>query len=107
MHMFQMLLLNEKSHTLLTFVGNYFFGRKGGVANGKARHVDESATIFHQFAETVDVAGRAVVVDADDGIYLFFAKSSDDVVGSFLHLGVGTLYGIQFDTAAVASRING
>ena len=49
------------------------------------------------------MSGASVVVDADNGIDFLFAQSTDKVVGTLLHFGVGTLNGIQLDTAAVAS----
>ncbi len=38
-------------------------------------------------------------------VNLLFAQCAHQVVGSFLHLRVGPLHGIQFDTVGVASRI--
>ena len=55
--MFDMLLIDEQTHTLLTLVGDNLFGRKGLVANGQLGHVDATAAVFHQFGETVQVTG--------------------------------------------------
>ena len=46
-----------------------------------------------------------MVVDADNGIDILLAKGTHEVVGTLLHLGVGTLNGIQFDTIAVTACI--
>ena len=49
---------------------------------------------------------RTVVVDAHHGVHLLLAERTHQVVGTFLHLGVGTLHGIQLDAAGVATRIH-
>ena len=102
----KMLFLDEQSHAFLTLVGNDFLAGEGGVADGQLGHVDESATILDQLAEAVDMTCRAMVVYAHDGVHLFFAQGAHEVIGTLLHLRVGTLYGIEFDTAAVATRVN-
>ena len=105
-YVFDGFFLNQQSHALLALVGNDFLGREGFVAYGQLAHVDVSATFFHQFGEAVHVSGRTVVVDRHYGVYFFFAEGAHHVVGAFLHFGVGTLYGIQLDAAAVTSGIN-
>ena len=52
------------------------------------------------------MACTSVVVDADNGIHLFLAKSSHKVVGTLLHLWVGTLNGIEFDATGVTTCLH-
>ena len=40
---------------------------------------------------------RTVVVDRYDRIGVLLAESADDVVGTLLHLGIGTLHGVELD----------
>ena len=40
---------------------------------------------------------RTMVVNADNGIDIFFAEGTHEVVGALLHFGVGTLYGVQLN----------
>ena len=47
-----------------------------------------------------------MVVDRYDGVHILLAECTHQVVGTFLHLGVGTLNGIQFDAIAITTRIN-
>ena len=47
-----------------------------------------------------------MVMNADNRIFVFFNQSTHEVIGSFLHFGVGTLYGIQFNAVAVATCIH-
>ena len=102
----EMLFLNEQSHTLLTLVGNDFFCRKSGVADGQFGHVYETATLFDEFREAIDVAGRAVVVDRHNRVGLFFAKRTHQIVGTFLHFGIGALHGIELDAARIATGVD-
>ena len=48
-----------------------------------------------------------MVMDGDHRIGIFFTKCAYYVVGAFLHLRIGALYGIQLDAAAVTPRIHG
>ena len=95
--MVDVLLIDEESHSLLALVGDDFLAGEGLVADGEFCHVDESATLFHKFGETVDVACRTVVVDADNWVDIFLAEGADEVVGTFLHLWVGALHCVEFD----------
>ena len=104
-NMFDMLLVNEQAHALLALVGNYFLGREGLVADRKLGHVDLSATLFHKFGEAVDVAGRAVVVNRDNRVDIFLAKSADKVIVALLHLRIGALHGVEFDTIGIAACV--
>ena len=61
--MIQMLFLDEQAHTLLTLIGNDFLRRKCRIADGQLGHIDETATLLNEFAEAVDMSGRAVVVN--------------------------------------------
>ena len=51
------------------------------------------------------MAGRTVVVNGHYRVLVFLAKGTYHIVGTFLHFCVGTLYGIQFDTATVTACI--
>ena len=53
------------------------------------------------------MSGRAVVVNRNHGIHVLLAEGTYQVVGTFLHLWVGSLNGIQFNAVAIATRING
>ena len=97
LHMLECLFADEESHALLRLVGNDFFGREGGVTDGQLVHLDESATLLHQLRQAVDMTCRTVVVDGYDRIGVLLAESADDVVGTFLHLGIGTLHGVELD----------
>ena len=90
--------VDEQSHALLTLVGNDFLGTQGLVTDGQFVHVNQSTTLFYQLAEAVHVSGRTMVVDRDDGVVVLLAKGTHHVVGTLLHLCIGTLHGIQLDT---------
>ena len=47
-----------------------------------------------------------MIVDGNDRILILFNQCAHKVIGAFLHLGVGTLNGIQFDAVAVATGID-
>jgi len=44
-------------------------------------------------------------MDGNHGISLFFAKCAYHIISTFLHFGIGTLYGIQLNATAVTSGI--
>ncbi len=100
-------LVYEQSHTFLALVGYYLLGRERRVADGQFGHVYESAAVFHQLAQAVHVSCAAVVVDRHHGIDLLLAESAHQVVGAFLHLGVGALHSVKLYAAAVASGLYG
>ena len=100
-----MFLVDEQSHAFLALVGDNLLCRERLVADGQTCHVYLSSTFFYKFRETVDVSCRAVVVDADNGIGVFLAQSSYQVVCSFLHLRVCSLHGVQLYAVAVSSCI--
>ena len=103
---FDVLLVDEESHAFLAFVGDDFLGRECRVADGKLRHVNESAALFHKLGEAVDVSRATMIMDADHGIHFLFAKRTHQVIGTLLHFGVGSLHGIEFYTTAVATCIH-
>ena len=105
-YMFQRFLLNQESHALLTLVGNDLLWRKRFVTDRKLVHLNETAAIFYQFRETVHVSCCSVIMDRYHWILVFLTKGTHHVVGTLLHLGIGTLYGIQFHTVAIASRVH-
>ena len=105
-HVVKVFLLDKEAHSLLAFIGDDFLGRKRLVPNGELRHVDQSAAILHQFRQAVDVSGRAMVMDAHDGVHVLFAKGTNKVVGALLHLGVGTLHSVQLNAARIAARVD-
>ena len=106
-YMFDMLLVDEQTHALLTLVGNDLLARQGLVADRQFGHVDLTTALLDEFGETVQVSGRTVVVDRHHGVHILLAEGAHEVVGALLHLGVGTLYGVQFDAVAIAARIHG
>ena len=103
--MVNMFLVDEQTHALLTLVGNDLLAGEGLIADGQFRHVNLAATLLDQLGQTVQVSGRAVVVDADDGVHVFLAEGAHQVVGTLLHLGVGTLDGVQLDTVGIAAGV--
>ena len=105
-HVFYMFLVNEQAHALLALVSNDFLGRERLVAYGQFCHINLSAAFFDKFREAVHVSGRTVVVDADYGIDVFFAKGTYQVVGALLHLGVGALHGVEFNAAGVFAGVH-
>ena len=106
LHMFDGLLFDEQAHALLTLVGDDLLSREGLVADRQLAHVNQSATLLYQLAQTVYVACRAVVVDGDYGVALLFAEGAHHVVGTLLHLRIGALHGVQLNAAAVATGVN-
>ena len=62
---------------------------------------------FHQFGEAVQVTASTVVVDGDDRVVVRFGNRTDHVGNTFLHFRVGTLYGVQLDTAGILARVYG
>ena len=107
LHVFDGFLVNEESHALLAFIGNDFLRAQRFVADGQLVHMNQSATLLDEFAQAVHVSGTAVVVDGDDGVFVFFAECAYDVVRALLHFRIGALHGVQFNAAAVASRLDG
>ena len=104
--MVDVLLVDKKSHSLLTLICDNLLGRQCLVANRQFCHVNLTTTFLNKFRKTVDMSGRTVVVDADNRIDILLTEGSHEVVGALLHLGVGTLNGIQFDAIAIATGIN-
>ena len=51
------------------------------------------------------MTGAAMVVDAHHGVVILFHQGTHQVIGTFLHLGVRTLHGIQLNTVAVTTCI--
>ena len=49
------------------------------------------------------MACTSVIVDTDNRIHLFLTKSTYQVVGTFLHLWIGSLNSIEFDTARITT----
>ena len=93
-HTVDVLLVDEQSHALLTLVGDDLLGREGLVADGQLRHVYLAATLLDKLGETVQMSGSTMVVDAHDGILVGFHQGAHQIVGTLLHLGIGTLDGI-------------
>ena len=52
------------------------------------------------------MSGRAVVVDGHHGVHVFLAECAHQIVGTLLHLGVGTLHGVQLNAVAVATGVH-
>ena len=101
----QVLLVDEQSHALLTLVGDDLFCRERLVADGQLGHVDLTAAVFNKLRKTVEVTGRTVVMDRDYRVDIFFHEGAHEVVGTLLHLRVGTLHGVELNTIAVAAGI--
>ena len=105
-HVVDVLLLDEQAHALLRLVGDDFLGRQRLVADGQLRHVNQSAAVLHQFGQAVHVSRRAVVVDGHHGVHVLLTQRTNQVVGTFLHLGIGTLHGIQLNAGRIAAGVH-
>ena len=93
--------LHQQAHAFLAFVTHDFLRGKCRVTDRQLAHIDMSAGCFHQFGETVQVTACTVVVDRDNRIVVRFGNRTDHVGNTFLHFRVGTLHGVQLDTAGV------
>ena len=103
--MFQCFFLDEQAHALLALVGDNFLRRKGFITNRQLTHIYQTTTIFHQFAEAVNMTCCSVIVDRYNRIVVFLAEGTNHIVGSFLHLGIGALNSIQLYTIAITACI--
>ena len=56
-HMVDVLLVDEKTHALLTLVGNDFLGRQCLVADRQLSHINLTTTFLNKLGETVDMTG--------------------------------------------------
>ena len=72
LHVFDGFLFNQQSHAFLRFVGDDFLCRQCFVADRQFVHVDQTAAVFHQLRQAVYVSSRAVVVDRNNRILVFF-----------------------------------
>ena len=52
------------------------------------------------------MAACAVVVDGDDGVFRSLGEGTDGIGHAFLHLRIGTLYGIEFYGRSVLAGIH-
>ena len=52
------------------------------------------------------MTGRTVVVDRNNGVVVFFAEGTYQVIRTFLHLRIGALDSVQLDAIAVTACIN-
>ena len=98
--------VDDDTHALLTLVTYDFLGREGGVAHRELVHVDDTTRLLHKFREGVEVTAGTVVVDGDDGVLVGFRHGTYHVRYTFLHFGVGPLYGIQLDGIGILSRLD-
>ena len=87
---------HHQTHSLLALVADNLLIRKGRVADGELGDVNGAAHLLYQLGETVEVTAGAVVMHRDDAVALLFCDGADGVVGSLLHLGVGTLHRVEF-----------
>ena len=55
--MVDVLLVDEKTHALLTLVGNDFLGRQCLVADRQLSHINLTTTFLNKLGETVDMTG--------------------------------------------------
>ena len=105
-HTLNVFFFHQQPHTFLALVPDNFLRRKGWIADGELRHVDMSAGRFDKLGQTVQVSPRSMIVDRDDGVTFGLGDGTDHVGRPFLHLRIGTLHGIQLDTACILSRID-
>ena len=103
----QMPLVDEQSHALLALVGDDFLGTERLVTNRQLGHINLSAAVFHEFRQTVQVTGTAMVMDRHHRIFLFLHQGAHQVVGTLLHFRVCTLYSVQLNAAGVPPCVNG
>jgi len=104
-HAVEMFLVDEQSHAFLTLVGDDFLGRERLVADGQLGHVYLASALLDQFREAVEVSCRPVVVYRHHRVDIIFDQRAHEVVRPFLHLGVGTLHGVQLNAVAVTAGI--
>ncbi len=104
-HVLNGVAVDEQSHALLTLVGYYLLARQRLVAYRQFVHFYQSATVLDQLGQAVDVSCGSVVVYGHHGVCIFLAQRTHHVIYALLHLGIGTLHGIQLHTVAVASGV--
>ncbi len=102
----EVFLMSHKAHALLRLVAYDFFRREGGVAHGQLAHVDVAASVFYQFREGVEMAASPVVVYRHDGIALVLAHGAYHVGHTLLHLGIGTLHGVELDAVVILAGVD-
>ena len=105
-YMLDMLLVDKQAHTLLTLVSDYLLRTQSLIADRQLGHIDLTTALFNELRQTVQVTCRSVVVDRNNGVHIFLAEGTNQIVSTFLHLRVSTLNGVQLDTIAVATCIN-
>ena len=98
------LLFDDESHALLRLVADDLLRAEGRIADRQVLHVDPPAGRLDQLAETVQVTARTVVVNRNNRVFSLLRSGPDRIVGSFLHFGVRTLHGIQFDRTGILAR---
>ena len=99
-------LVDQQTHTFLRLVADDFLVGQGRVANRQVVDINHATCVLDEFAKTVEVTACAVVVDAADRIMVALSHGTNDVAHALLHLGVGTLHGIQLDGVAVLACIH-
>ena len=99
------LLVDEQAHTLLALVGDNLLSRESLVADRQFGHVNLATALLYELREAVEVTSRTVVVYRNYRVYILLAQCANEVVGTFLHLRVGTLNGVQLDTVAVTAGV--
>ena len=88
-------LFHYESHALLTLIADNLLVGQGRVAYRQFGYVYVTADFLHQLGQAVQVAAGTVVVNRYDGVVLLLGHRAYRVVHPLLHLGVGSLYGIQ------------
>ena len=100
-HIGYILGIHHHTHALLALVAHDLLGREGLVAHGEGIDVDFAAGLLHKLREGVEVASGAMVVDRNHGILLPLGQGADHIGHALLHLGVGTLHGVELDGVGI------
>ena len=100
------LALHEEAHAFLRLVAGNLLGAQGGIAHRQLVHPDYATRRINQFRQAVDVTACTMVVNRNDGVVVAFAQGTHHVVGTLLHLGVGTLHSVEFDARRILARVD-
>ena len=102
-YIFYVLFLQHHAHALLALVAYYLFRREGLVAYRECIDLYLAAGLLYKLRESVEVAACAMVVDRYYRVVVILGEGAYHVRHSLLHLGVGTLHGIQFYARCILS----
>ena len=100
------LLLDEEAHTLLALVARNLLCAQSWVTDRELVHIDLTASGIDELREAVDMTACTVVMDRDNRVVVAFAERTHHVVGTLLHLRVGTLHCIELDGTGILTSVD-